>query len=114
MFVFQRLKGLDINASITFDELKTIRKARDSIFEMRQHPVNKNNLSDKQKEVQKIFGKSIAIKKDLIKGEKICISNLTLKKPGKGFNEKFLSKIVNKTAKKNLSSKRILMKGDFE
>ena len=112
--VSKRLKGLDINASITFDELKTIRKARDSIFEMRQHPVNKNNLSDKQKRYKKIFGKSIAIKKDLIKGEKICISNLTLKKPGKGFNEKFLNKIVNKTAKKNLSSKRILMKGDFE
>ena len=112
--VSKRLKGLDINASVTFEELKTIRKARDSIFEMRQHPVNKNNLSDKQKRYKKIFGKSIAIKKDLIKGEKIYISNLTLKKPGKGFNEKFLNKIVNKTAKKNLSSKRILMKGDFE
>ena len=50
---------------------------------MRQHPVNKNNLSDKQKKYKKIFGKSIAIKKDLIKGEKICISNLTLKKTRK-------------------------------
>ena len=111
---FKKHKGVDINSSVTFEELKTIRKARDSIFEMRQHPVNKNNLSNVQKRYKKIFSKSIAIKNDLIKGDKIYISNLTLKKPGTGFNEKYLNKIVNKTAKKNLSSKRILMKGDFE
>ena len=67
-----------------------------------------------KKKNKKIFGKSIAIKNDLIKGDKIYISNLTLKKPGTGFNEKYLKKIINKTAKKDLSSKRILMKGDFE
>ena len=50
----------------------------------------------------------------MLKGDKIDISNLTLKKPGTGFNEKYLKKIINKTAKKDLSSKRILMKGDFE
>ncbi len=110
----KKLKGLDINASITFDDLKTISLARNSIFQMYQNPVNKNILSLNQKKYKNIFGKSIAIKKDLIKGEKICISNLTLKKPGTGFSEKFLKKIVNKIAKKNLSSKRILMRGDFE
>ena len=55
--VSKRLKGLDINASVTFEELKTIRKARDSIFEMRQHPVNKNNLSDKQKKQKNLWQK---------------------------------------------------------
>ena len=107
-------KGLDINASITFDELNTITKARDSIFEMMKHPVNKNILSKTQKKYKKIFGKSISIKNDLTKGDRIYISNLTLKKPGFGFSEKYLKKIANKTAKKNLSSKRILKRGDFE
>jgi len=110
----KKLKGVDINSSVTFEELKIISRARDSIFEMKKHPVNKSILSDTQKKNKKIFGKSIAIKNDLIKGDKIYISNLTLKKPGTGFNEKYLKKIVNKIAKKNLSSKRILMKGDFE
>ena len=99
---------------MTFEELKIICKARDSIFQMKQHPVNKDKLSITQKENKKIFSKSIAIKNDLIKGDKIDISNLTLKKPGTGFNEKYLKKIINKTAKKDLSSKRILKKGDFE
>ena len=110
----KKLKGVDINSSVTFEELKIICKARDSIFQMKQHPVNKDKLSITQKENKKIFGKSIAIKNNLIKGDKIDISNLTLKKPGTGFNEIYLKKIINKIAKKDLSSKRILKKGDFE
>ena len=53
-------------------------------------------------------------KNDLKKGHKIKISDLTLKKPGTGINEKFMKNIINKKAKKNLSSQRILKRGDFE
>ena len=112
--ISKKHKGVDINSSVTFEELKTICKARDSIYIMRQNPVNKNILNYTQKKNKKIFSKSIAIKNDLIKGDKIYISNLTLKKPGTGFNEKYFIKITNKIAKKDLSAKRILMKGDFE
>lgn len=110
----KKLKGVDISSSVTFEELKIISKARDSIFEMNQHPVNKSIISVIQKKNKRIFGKSIAIKNDLIKGDRIDMSNLTLKKPGTGFNERYINRIINKTAKKNLSSKKILMKGDFE
>ena len=112
--ISKKLKGLDINSSVTFDELSIITKARDSIFEMKQNLVNKDILNNTQKKYKKFFGKSIAIKNDLTKGDRIYISNLTLKKPGTGFNEIYLKKIINKTAKKDLSSKRILKKGDFE
>lgn len=112
--ISKKHKGVDINSSVTFEELKTICKARDSIYIMKQNPVNKNILNYTQKKNKKIFSKSIAIKNDLIKGDKIYISNLTLKKPGTGFNEKYFIKITNKIAKKDLSAKRILMKGDFE
>ncbi|MDC0469149.1 N-acetylneuraminate synthase family protein [Candidatus Pelagibacter sp.] len=112
--ISKKSKGLDINASVTFDELKIINKARDAIFEMKENPVNKNILSNVQKKYKKIFGKSLALKNDLMKGDKIDISNLTIKKPGTGLKEKLLKNIANKTARKNLSSKRILRKGDFE
>ena len=48
----------------------------------------------------------------MLKGNKIDISNLTLKKPGTGFNEKYLKKIINKTAKKEpvVLEKRLLGK----
>ena len=110
----RNFKGPDINSSVTFEELEIICNARDAFFIMKNNLVNKNILSITQKKNKKIFGKSVAIKKNLKKGDKIKISNLTLKKPGTGFNEKYLKYIINKMAKKDLSSKRILKKGDFE
>tara|TARA_Y100000996_G_scaffold406253_1_gene382390 strand:- start:26 stop:1048 length:1023 start_codon:yes stop_codon:yes gene_type:complete len=107
-------KGPDVSSSLTFEELATLSRARDAIFTMKNNPVNKNIISKKQKKLKKIFGKSIAIKNDLKKGHKIKISDLTLKKPGTGINEKFMKNIINKKAKKNLSSQRILKRGDFE
>ncbi len=110
----KKLKGPDISSSVTFEEFEIIRNARDEIYQMISNPMNKNKLSSSQKKYKKIFGKSVAIKHDLKKGEKIRISNLTLKKPGTGFSENYLANIANKIAKKNLSSKRILRVGDFE
>ena len=114
MFVIKKnSKGPDVSSSLTFEELATLSRARDAIFTMKNNPVNKNIISKKQKKLKKIFGKSIAIKNDLKKGHKIKISDLTLKKPGTGINEKFMKNIINKKAK-NLSSQRILKRGDFE
>ena len=45
---------------------------------------------------------------------KITKHNITLKKPGIGLNEKMINSILNKIAKKNISSKRIIRVGDFE
>mgnify|MGYP006000463271 FL=1 len=81
---------------------------------MNNNYVNKDILNSSQKKNRKIFSKSLALKNDLKKGEKIQKHNITLKKPGIGLNEKMLNNIVNKIAKKNLSSKRVLQVGDFE
>ena len=110
----KKLKGPDISSSVTFEELEIIRKARDEIYQMISNPMNKNKLTLSQKKYKKIFGKSVAIKYDLKKGDIIKISNITLKKPGTGFGENYLKNIINKIAKKNLSSKKILRAGDFE
>ena len=106
--------GPDNSSSITFNDLNFIVRARDAFFIMNKNPVNKNILSFTQKKNRKIFSKSIALKNNLKKGEIIKSFNLTLKKPGTGLSEKMLKKIINKKAKKNLSSKRILRINDFE
>ena len=111
---FEKIKGPDTSSSLTFNELKIIGEARNAIFSMKNHPLNKNILSKTQKKNKKIFSKSLALKKDLKAGEMIKKSNITLKKPGTGLNENMYINILNKIAKKNLSSKRILRKGDFE
>ena len=110
----KKSKGPDTSSSLTFNELKIIGEARNAIFSMKNHPLNKNILSKTQKKNKKIFSKSLALKKDLKAGEMIKKSNITLKKPGTGLNENMYINILNKIAKKNLSSKRILRKGDFE
>jgi len=106
-------KGPDISSSLTFDELKTICKARDAILTMMENKVDKNILSSIQKKNRTIFSKSLALKKDLKAGEYLRESNITLKKPGTGLGLKLKKLIINKKALKNLSSKRILRESDF-
>ena len=60
--ISKKLKGLDINSSVTFDELSIITKARDSIFEMKQNLVNKDILNNTQKKYKKFFGKVLPSK----------------------------------------------------
>ncbi len=110
----KKSKGPDTSSSLTFQELKMIANARDEINIMRNNDVDKNILNSKQKKNRKIFSKSLALKNDLKKGEKITKHNITLKKPGIGLNEKMINSILNKIAKKNISSKRIIRVGDFE
>ena len=110
----KKSKGPDTSSSLTFQELKMIANARDEINIMRNNDVDKNILNSKQKKNRKIFSKSLALKNDLKKCEKITKHNITLKKPGIGLNEKMINSILNKIAKKNISSKRIIRVGDFE
>jgi len=110
----KKAKGPDITSSLTFDELEMICKARDSISIMKENDVNKNKLSSIQKKNRIIFSKSLALKKDLKIGEFIKKSNITLKKPGTGLSQKFERFVINKKAIKNLSSKKILRRSDFE
>ena len=60
-----------------------------------------------------MFTKSLSLKNDLKKGEVLKKENLTLKKPGTGLNQNFQSRIIGKTAKKNLSCMKLIKLSDF-
>ena len=62
--------------------------------------------------MRKLFGKSIALKVDLEKGSIIKKDNLTMKKPGFGFNENQMKNIVGRKVANFVSSKRILKPKD--
>lgn len=61
----------------------------------------------------KIIRKSVAAKKDIKKGEKFSINNLTIKRPGTGLPPGYFSKIIGRKVKKDIKADRLIKKGDF-
>ena len=89
-------------------ELNFLCKARDAFYEITSHPIDKDQISSKLKNMKKIFGKSIALKKSL-RAESILTSNiLTTKKPAFGIPPKKLNLIIGKRLKKNVSKNHLL------
>lgn len=107
-------KSPDVASSVDINELKKICKINDAIYLMRNSPVNKSILTKDLLKIKKIFGKSIALKNDLPKGQIIKKDNILMKKPAIGFKFDEIDKVIGKTAKKNISSKRIIRRGDIE
>ncbi len=101
--------GPDIKSSLNFSQLKELVTARDWIYSMMKFK-NKNVNS---KELKKIFGRSVALKKNKLKGEKIYLKDIILKKPGTGFKENEIKNIIGKKLKKNYKFNRILSKKDI-
>ena len=108
------MTGPDSSSSLTMKDLKFLRKARDSIFEINKGKVDKDKLVKTLMKNRDLFSRSLALKKKISKGEKILRENITLKKPGTGIKFSNLNQVVNKVANKDLSQNWLLEKGDFE
>ena len=67
---------------------------------MRNNPVNKSFISKDLLKLKKIFGKSIALKKSLYKGQVIKKENIIMKKPAIGFGISEIKKSSWKSCKK--------------
>lgn len=107
-------KNPDLTASINLNQLSELISARDLIFNLKKSPTNKNKISNELKKVKSIFTKSCALRESKKKGYKIKKKDITLKKPGFGFKEKDIYKIIGKTLIRDVSSNRILKKNDFK
>ena len=101
-------KGPDSTSSLTIKEINDLCKFRDQIHLLQMNPVNKNKLSNNLIKMKKLFNKSLALNKNLNKGSKISIKDLTFKKPGTGFNQSKLKQIIGKKLTRFVSSKVIL------
>ena len=104
----QNDQGPDASSSLNFNEFKNLCKIRDEIFVINKNPVNKNIIKRDIQVMRRLFGKSIALKKDLKKGSVIKKDYLTMKKPGFGFKENQMKNIVGRKVANFVSSKRIL------
>lgn len=92
----RRLFGPDIPASVTFDELALIRKARDSFVSMDQNPVDKDAMAARLREMRSTFGKSLALTHDLPAGTELTREWLTLKKPATGISVDHINEVIGR------------------
>ncbi len=104
----------DSSSSINFNELQFLcdfLKNKDKIFKFTK---TKDQIANVVKKNRMLFSKSLAFKKDMKKGSKIKISDLTFKKPGNGIKLDKVNKIVGKTLLKNKSRTRLIKLSDVK
>lgn len=109
----KNMSGPDSQSSITIEELKFLKLARDSIFSLRQNTIDKDKVSISLEKTKGLFSKSLALKKKVFKGNRILRNNLTLKKPGTGIPYEKINEVLNKVAKKDIPENLLLKKSDL-
>ena len=94
--------GPDTKASLTLDEMKMLVDGSKFISTALQHPVNKTDNSEFN-EMQKIFGKTLSVRKDLKEGDIIMLEDLESKKPaGMGIPASHYAEVVGRELIKNV------------
>jgi len=106
--------GPDTSSSITFDELaqlvEGIKKIRGAI----ESPVDKEKITSKVQEMRNIFGRSLALRRNLPAGTILAREHITLKKPGTGIPYSRLNDLLGKRLRHDTPSNRLLKIEDVE
>ncbi len=110
----KRMFGPDTSSSLTFDDMELVVKARDEIFSMLSNPVDKDIYAFQLAKTKNLFSKSIALKKNLKKGEVLHEDSITAKKPGGGIPYADRSLIIGKKLKSSVFANRLLQWDDIE
>ena len=98
--------GPDSKSSLTIPEVKTLVDGGNKIYESIQNPLNKNDNLDN--DLKNMFGKTLAINKNLRKGEILTLDDLETKKPANmGVSASEYQKVLNKKLNRDL------LKGEF-
>jgi N,N'-diacetyllegionaminate synthase len=113
--VFDRkMFGPDTISSLTLEELAFVVKARDSFFEMKTHPVDKDQVALDLVSMRNIFTRSLAPVKPLLRGTMLEPEMLMLKKPGTGIPPNQLSSIVGRKLIRDVSPDHLITMQDIE
>ena len=109
MTLSKKLPGPDQKASLEPDEFKLMTE------KIRQIPVILGSALKKpmpsELAYRPLVRKSIVAFRNIRKGEKLSLKNLAIKRPGTGLQPKFLSKVLGKTAKKNIAKDNFIRWG---
>jgi len=96
------LEGSDHALSADYKDLKTLSKNRDIIFSALGDGIKKPSFSENlQINSQR---KSIFTRKNIKKGEKLSLENITIKGPGHGLYPKYLNLVLGKKVVKDIKN----------
>ena len=110
----RRIKGPDTTSSLTFEELARISEARDAWHIMDKHPVDKDLVAKSFTDLRSLFGRSIALREDCVKGTILTSQHLTLKKPGYGIPADQSEQLIGMQLKQDVSANRLLSRDDLK
>ena len=106
--------GPDTVASLTPSKLLEVCEARDAIHAMLSNPVDKSEMARQLSPVSRLFGRSLALKRDQPAGTVIAKEMLTLKKPGSGMPHDAAGSLLGRRLKHDKQANRLLHEDDFE
>jgi len=111
----RRMFGPDSKASLEIDEIKKAVEGIRFIEESLNNPVDKDELSKEFFKIKEIFGKSLAVNKNLKKGYVITFDDLESKKPfGYGIPAQDYKKVIGKRLKVDKKKWDFLRKEDIQ
>ncbi len=110
----RRMFGPDVPASITFDELAFLARARDAFNEMDANPVDKDAMAHSLDFMRQIFGRSLAPSRTLSAGTLLAPGMLVSRKPGGGIPTEAIQDIVGRRLVREVVPERILRWDDLE
>lgn len=100
--------GPDVSSSLTFEELRSVCDARNAFHEMKNTPVNKDQMADELAHMRSLFGRSVALVTDLKAGVILTKEMLTLKKPAGGIAPDEIERVVGMRLCQNVSASELL------
>jgi N-acetylneuraminate synthase len=106
--------GPDAVASVTFDELALLVRARNAFAEMDDNPVNKDGMAESLSFMSGIFSKSVAPARRLRAGTRLTPEMLVLRKPGIGISPEAAVEIIGRRLVRDVTPDRVLRWDDLE
>jgi N-acetylneuraminate synthase len=109
----KKMFGPDAASSLTINEFRTLCEGVRKISTSYSNPVDKNN-TDSYAQMKALFGKSLAVNRDMKAGETISVTDLESKKPaGMGIPASEYAVILGKTLNKDLKKYNFLQSTDL-
>ena len=106
--------GPDTAASLVPDQVSELVKARDAIAQMMEHPIVNGTLSDDQKAMRALFGRSLALCRQMKAGDIISRHDLVFKKPASGIQPTEIENVIGRKLLADKSPERLLRWEDFK
>ena len=109
----KKMFGPDASSSLTIEQVKQLSEGVNYISTSLANPVDKNN-TEKYAQLKAMFGKSLAVNKDLKEGHTITVDDLETKKPaGYGISTTLFQSVLGKTITRDMTKWDFLTENDI-